>query len=432
MSASITLTVTEGPQKGREFHFDKHDVFIFGRSVECQCALPDDPYISAHHFIIEVNPPACELRDLGSKNGTRINGARCGQREKGEAADLAARRAQAVPLKDGDLVKAGVTEFKVAVRLPPAETQTLGAPAAAGGAGKHGYFSQFLAGIVANLPEEKALEFPGYRIDKELKGGAMGKVFLCRRLSDGLRVVIKAMKQEGRPRESEARMFRREVELTKATRHRNIVEFIADGQAEGGIFFVMEYCAGGSVHELMGRNSGRLAPPLAGDIMLQALEGLSFAHASELVHRDLKPDNIFLASQDGASTAKIADFGLAKSRALGSMGVNTTSGSFGGTPGFMAKEQLQEYRSCRPVSDVFSMGAALYNMLTGQFVYDLDGGVDFTHAIINGRVVPVRERGVALPEGLAAVVDKATAPDWRDRYSTASEFKAALAAAVGK
>src|SRR5262245_6208542 len=70
----ITLTVTEGPHRGRVFDFDRHDTFVVGRSPDVHFALPDDPYFSRVHFLVEVNPPLCRLQDLGSHNGTRLNG----------------------------------------------------------------------------------------------------------------------------------------------------------------------------------------------------------------------------------------------------------------------------------------------------------------------------------------------------------------------
>ena len=109
----------------------------------------------------------------------------------------------------------------------------------------------------------------------------------------------------------------------------------------------------------------------------------------------------------------------------------TASGDEGsGTPQFMPKEQLTDFRSTKPVSDVFGLGAALYNMLTGKFVYDFSASADPCVAILHDRVVPVSQRGVSLPAPLSQVVDRATAPDFRNRYQTVREFSDALLAAL--
>ena len=225
-------------------------------------------------------------------------------------------------------------------------------------------------------------------------------------------------------------MFQRELSVAKALNHPNIVRVLDQGEAEGALFFVMEFCEQGSVGELMGRSGGRLNPARAGEIALEALAGLEYAHLLNIVHRDLKPGNLLIAGT-GKGSVKIADFGLAKNFALAGMSGMTAAGDEGsGTPQFMPKEQLTDFRSTKPVSDVFGLGATLYNMLTGKFVYDFSASADPCVAILHDRVVPVGQRGVSLPAPLSEVVDRATAPDFRDRYQTAREFSRALLGAL--
>jgi serine/threonine protein kinase len=170
---------------------------------------------------------------------------------------------------------------------------------------------------------------------------------------------------------------------------------------------------------------------IAGSIILQSLEGLAFAHGKEIVHRDLKPHNILLSGEGKDRVAKLADFGLAKNFSLAGLSGMTASGQGGGTLVFTPKEQLKDFRGVRPVSDVFSMGATLYHMLTGKFVYDLEAERDLCAVILKDKLVPIRERASDLPEAVADAVDRATAPDACDRFQTAGEFRAALAAALG-
>src|SRR5581483_8699208 len=96
----ITFTVTTGPLAGRHFHFEGHDVFLVGRSPNAHCRFPeDDPFFSRVHFLVEVNPPQCRLTDMGSRNGTFVNG----------------QKVQQAELKNGDQIKAGKTVLQIAV-----------------------------------------------------------------------------------------------------------------------------------------------------------------------------------------------------------------------------------------------------------------------------------------------------------------------------
>jgi hypothetical protein len=124
----ITLTVTEGPHRGQTFRFEEHSTFLVGRSPEAHFVLPEkDPYFSRLHFVVEINPPLCRLQDLGSHNGTYVNG----------------RRVEAADLRDGDQIKAGHTILRVRLEPPsdeelppreppPAGTMTLPGPGVAG------------------------------------------------------------------------------------------------------------------------------------------------------------------------------------------------------------------------------------------------------------------------------------------------------------
>ncbi|MBI4676372.1 MAG: protein kinase [Elusimicrobia bacterium] len=448
MRATIVLKAVKGQQEGRVFELDRHDMFVFGRSEDCQCSIPDDPYISSNHFLLEVNPPDAELRDLGSKNGTHVNGRRCGGRERGETPEEGAGRSQAVALRHGDRIKAGKTEFEVELRVfeecgncreevrvcaphDEARGPFLCERCSAAMPKEPGRFTQFLAGALEPLKPEEPVRFPGYSVQAEIDEGGMGKVYLGRREADGRVVAIKCVKVHGRrAAKKQVELFSREMKVTMDLKHPNIVEFFEEGRtADGGLFFAMEYCEGGSVSDLMDK-AGSLSLERAGRIMLEALEGLSFAHAKEIVHRDLKPHNILLAGKGEDAAAKVADFGLAKNFILAGLSGMTASGQRGGTLAFMPKEQLKDFRGARPASDVFSMGATLYHMLTNRLVYDLDSERDACAAILKDRLIPIRKRGVELPDAVAAVVDKATVPDWKDRYQTAGEFKEALARAL--
>jgi len=111
----VTLAILEGPMQGKEKLFDEADIFIVGRMDDCHYFLVDDPYLSRHHFLLEINPPDITIRDLGSLNGTFINGKRFGGRAASESPDRAKPHGDVLALNDGDIIKCGKTEMKVVV-----------------------------------------------------------------------------------------------------------------------------------------------------------------------------------------------------------------------------------------------------------------------------------------------------------------------------
>ncbi|HAH07651.1 MAG TPA: serine/threonine protein kinase [Elusimicrobia bacterium] len=406
-AAALVLEVLCGGKPLRSFSFAAADVFILGRSGECHCSLPDDPYLSASHFLIEIAPPRCFLRDLGSRNGTFVNGARCGSRRPDETAEEAAKRAETVELKDGDSVLAGTAEVRV--HLSPPEPPEPPPPA---------------------RPTPGSRRIGEYELAGELGRGSMGLVYLARRPEDGKPAALKVMSvMDSHLSRKQRECFQREVESTKSLRHPNVVAFYGSGCSGDDLWFAMEYCDGGSLSALMKRCGGRLPLEQAAPLMLQVLSGLEYAHQLNIVHRDLKPDNILLVRRAGGFDAKISDFGLAKNFLQAGLSGISTPDSGGGTLGFMPKEQLLNFMYAKPASDVFSVGATFYTLLTGSYVYDFEGGDPF-RAVLEGRTVALSRRGPGLPERLAAVLDQAVAVEPERRFPSAAEMRRALAEAL--
>jgi serine/threonine protein kinase len=153
---------------------------------------------------------------------------------------------------------------------------------------------------------------------------------------------------------------------------------------------------------------------------------LAFAHEKGFVHRDLKPQNILLTGKDGHKTAKIADMGLGKNFEKAGFSGMTQTGEFAGTWLFMPKEQVTNFKYFKPVSDVWSMGATFYNMLTGQFPRDFRRGQDPMEVILSGAIVPIHKRDPHLPARLVQVIDRSLASKPGDRYQNAGEMLDAL------
>jgi len=419
----VTLKVTAGPLIGRTFAYERHDTFLFGRSPDCHAELAaDDTTASRHHFLLEVNPPQARLRDLGSLNGTHVNGVKYGGRGRQESPEEAARRRlPEVDLHDGDHIRVGATVFEVAVE-GHRSTGPADAPAGEGAAP--------LESLLGLPPEGAAVEVPGYEVGRMIGRGGMGAVYLARRKADGTRVALKVMLARADVDEAGREAFQREIEVTRSLHHPRIVSLIDHGLSGGTFYFAMEYCAGGSVADRQRRQPGGLPLRLAIDIALASLDGLAFAHERGFVHRDLKPENLLLEDASDGAGAKVTDFGLAKSFQQAGLSGMTATGAVAGTLYFMPREQLTHFRLLKPVSDVWSLGATLYNMLTAGYPRDFRPGEDPLPVILRGGVVPIRARDPRLPEAVATVVDRAVLDDMDQRYQTAGEFREALGRAI--
>jgi eukaryotic-like serine/threonine-protein kinase len=464
----ITLNVTSGPMAGKQFDFEESAIFLFGRNPDCHCCLPDDKQISRHHFLLEANPPECCLKDLGSRNGTYVNGVRHGGRNCPEpvAIDEAAENAEVLTIQNGDEIRVGQTSLRVSIGKEneedkgPAKCVGCGEAIAAkdkepyafvGGTylcqkcrkkiappepkeklspkkmlNSHDEVLNQLFGAIFGSDGAKAAypDISDYECMRELGNGGFGKVYLARRKTDGKELALKVMlTQKKQLRQKDIDLFQREMDNMKQFKHAAVVSFESQGCHEGVFYFVMEYCAGGNMRDYVQHRGGRLGVGEAAPFMLQILDGLAFLHRNQYVHRDLKPENILLDAAQ--KNAKIADLGLAKNFALAGLSGFTVTGSYAGSYPYMPKEQITNYRYVKPYSDVFSIGATFYYMLTGEYVYNLHGK-EQTKEILAGNVIPVRKRRGDIPEKVAKVIDKAISVQPVDRFADAGEMLVAL------
>jgi hypothetical protein len=422
MGAKVKLQIKQGKDAGKIFPFTEHDTFVFGRMPDCHACIPDDGQVSRHHFILEANPPQACLRDLGSLNGTWVNGKKFGAREKGETPEKAARRCYPqVALKHGDRITVGRTELEVSIEQPKEAPRHRVEPEVADisllSPGE-------LAGLIFGSPDQAAgmpkLQIPGCKIEAEIGRGGFGAVYRARRAEDGKIVAVKVMLSRVDVDDTAIAKFKREVAVTGKLQHPNIVRVQESGGSGAMFYFVMEFCDGGSAWDLMLKSGGRLSISQAKPIILGALSGLAYAHEKGFVHRDLKPQNVLLSRGE----VRLSDFGLSKSfQQAGLSGLSMTGGC-AGTPYFMPREQITNFKYVKPVSDVWSMGATIYNMITGAYPYPFSKERDPIDVILNENIVPIRERDKALPKDFCAVLDRALEKKTKHRYQTAAEMLA--------
>jgi serine/threonine-protein kinase len=406
--AELALEVVEGPQQGQIFTLKGHDTFLVGRSPRAHLRLPeDDRHFSRVHFLIEVNPPLCRITDLGSRNGTFVNG----------------ERVQTAYLHHGDQIRAGHTVLAVRLPVPPPPVvrgQTVPfAPRESAAAPPEPSTS-------AGEKDRSLPAIPGYQLVREVGRGGMGVVYEARRQADGARVAIKTIRPAGEDSEEEVARFLREANILCRLKHPNIIAFHEMGHAGHLLYFVMDFAAGPDAGMVL-ESSGPLSVRLAVRIICQVLKALAHAHEQGFVHRDIKPSNILLAQEQGKQRVKVADFGLARVYQASELSGLTIQGKVAGTFAFMPPEQVMDFRMVQPSADQFSAGATLNNLLTGQYLFDFSGaGKIPVTVILTEDPVPIEQRRADLPPGLAEVIHRATAAEQGERYPDVTAFRQAL------
>jgi serine/threonine-protein kinase len=263
-----------------------------------------------------------------------------------------------------------------------------------------------------------------YEVDEELGRGAMGVVYRARDPQIGRTVAIKViLTGSAAPRELERykQRFGREAQAAGRMSHPGIVTIYDIAEEENGQpYLVMEYINGAPLDFLMVPPAPR--PPLSEilDIAVQVARALDYAHRNGVIHRDIKPANI-LVTPDGCT--KIADFGVAK---LAGTDL-TQEGHAVGTPSFMSPEQFRGSR-VDARSDIFSFGAVLYWMCTGEKPFVGESITEVSFKIAFDAPTPARERNAALPAGLDTVLSRCLAKQPSERYANCGELAADLEA----
>jgi serine/threonine protein kinase len=240
-------------------------------------------------------------------------------------------------------------------------------------------------------------------------------------------------------------LFLREAQIARALLHRNLLPIRDLGCSEGVFFLVMEYCAGGSVGQLQRDGGGTLPIAEAVPLIIQALEGLEYAHqaalsikladgsvaqANGIVHRDLKPDNLLLSGPSRPWVVKVGDYGLAKAFDLAGLSGHSLTGRAAGTLLFMPRQQLINFKYAQPEVDVWAMAASLYFLLTNSAPRDFPQGKDPVQVVLETRAVPIRKRRSSIPRKLAEVMDLALVDQPAIHFKTASQFRHALESAL--
>jgi WD40 repeat protein/tRNA A-37 threonylcarbamoyl transferase component Bud32 len=271
-------------------------------------------------------------------------------------------------------------------------------------------------------PEHATPAPPGYEVLGELGRGGMGVVYKARQARPNRLVAIKMILAGAHAGPHELARFRAEAEAVAALRHPNVVEIHEVGEHDGLAYFSLEYCAGGTLAQKLAAEPQ--PPGRAAELVETLARAVHHAHLQGIVHRDLKPANVLLT---GDGLPKITDFGLAKQTdAVGPArdgGELTRTGAIMGTPSYMAPEQARgESKAVGPASDVYALGAILYECLTGRPPFRGATARETLEQVLGHDPVPPRQLQPRTPRDLETICLKCLTKEPDRRYASAADL----------
>jgi serine/threonine protein kinase len=266
-----------------------------------------------------------------------------------------------------------------------------------------------------------------YRVERVLGRGGMGVVVAATHAHLGQRVAIKFLLKEAMESEGVAARFLREGRTMVQLTSEHVARVTDVGTHENGApYLVMEYLEGRDLGEVV-QAKGPLSAPEVVDYLLQACEAVAEAHALKVVHRDLKPGNLFLTRRpDGSPLVKVLDFGISKAHEPAGNKLTQTAAVMG-SPAYMSPEQVRSTTNVDQRTDVWSLGVIAYELLTNKLPFEAPTMSGMFAAIVASPMVPIAQRRPDLHPDLARAVEKALVKEVDGRFQSVAELANALA-----
>ncbi len=270
-----------------------------------------------------------------------------------------------------------------------------------------------------------------YRLEAPIGQGGMASVWRATHTALGSSVAVKLLESFGAGRARMKRRFVREAKLAANLTHRNVVHILDYGMMEDGQpFMVMELLEGQSLAERFESEGPALTDLEVLDIGAELLGGLAAVHDAGIVHRDVKPENVFLVRDADGVYPKLLDFGISRSLADGDEARMTNTGMVVGTPLYMSPEQARGLKDIDPLTDLWSVGIILYEALTGGVPFESENMGDILIKVATETVPPLQAERPDLPEVLVNAVMRALEKDRSKRWQDARAMRDALVMAA--
>jgi len=271
-----------------------------------------------------------------------------------------------------------------------------------------------------------------YQVLKLLGSGGFGAVYRAKHVHTDAEVALKVLKRQLNADQGMIERFLREAKAAASVGNDHIVRVMDAGVAQDGTaFLAMELLDGWDLKELVTREGPQNPRRLVG-LCAQVLDALAAAHAKGIVHRDMKPANVYVTKKaDGGDFVKLLDFGISKMQQAGEVAGLTMTGMAMGTPGYMAPEQFFDARSVDARADIYSVAAMLYELLANRLPLEAQSYAELIVKVKTELPPPLSSVQPKLPAALAAAIDRGLAKTKEGRWATAQEFAAALRAGMG-
>jgi pSer/pThr/pTyr-binding forkhead associated (FHA) protein len=410
------LRFVRGHNVGRSVVVAENQRLVLGRSRDTHVNF-QDPLVSRQHCEISNSQGKLSIFDLKSWNGTYVNGSRIDS---------------ITSLREGDRVTLGKSLFEVRSRNLQSNGTTK-IEFSAEGSTQEGWRPEKglpePAKVTGTVPPCGSHSWSpnmvrGYHINGKLGEGSVGTVFSATAVDTKKTVALKIIDPNYISKDSGAKRFQRAVDICKDIRHPNVIRIYDAGESEGVYYVAMEYIAGKEVGTII-QQYGHLSVATALQIGIQITAALQYAYERSIIHRDIKPRNIMVTRR---GVAKLVDFGLAKRLYRPMQSVVTMPGEAVGTLAYMPPEQIDDAVHADHRSDIYSLGASLYHMLSGKHPFDEGSFAEFVTAVMEKSPTPVHEIKSTIPPELSQLIATAMEKDPDARHQTPAHFGNALRA----
>jgi len=396
VSDSIHLKALQGDLAKQVFEFPETDFVLLGRIRDAAICFPDDPFISRQHLLMEICSRAARITDLSSRNGFFVNDRHFGGVRPAPGKSPDSGWSPIATVNDGDVIVVGTNRFRF--HVPPLQS-----------------------------PISSAAPVPGstlgrYRIVQEAERSGIGSRFQAVDTDSETPVTVTILRRGGDVSAAGADLLHDDLLLLQALGHPCLVKWLDGGHLPGSVYGVQELAEGMSLTKLLKLRGGRLALEEALPIMLDVLDGLAHGYAEGgWLHRQLKPDDIIISGQGPNLRARVSDFGIFQ--AVEKTGLPDPGGSdvFLEAPCYWPRERITFFTRVEPASEVFSIAALFYRILTGCLVREglfelqsqagregrIPSPAEYLTLMAANRPRPIRDRDRDLSVALAEVLDKA-------------------------